>query len=89
MTDGKDTGGRNGRWRVRVDRRVCIGSGFCYGSAASHFRPDGIKSRPVRPVAEPTELLLLVADGCPVGAITLRDQLTGALVAPVQEHADD
>ncbi|SFP01707.1 ferredoxin [Amycolatopsis arida] len=69
-------------WELSVDRRVCIGSGFCYGSATGFFASDGTRSRPRAAVVAPDDLVLEVAEGCPVGAITVVDRNTGATLAP-------
>jgi ferredoxin len=60
-------------WHIQVDQTVCIGSGYCYGTAPNHFHRDGTKSRPARPVMAPAELLRLAAEGCPVEAISVWD----------------
>ncbi|MEY9965449.1 ferredoxin [Streptacidiphilus sp. MAP12-16] len=61
------------RWRVEVDRSVCIGSGLCVASAPDGFRLDGGRqSHPVTEEADASEALLAAAESCPVEAIALR-----------------
>ncbi|MFI1201548.1 ferredoxin [Streptomyces sp. NPDC020883] len=60
------------RWRVTVDRGVCIGSGLCAGTAPERFRLDTARqSHPVEPETEPVDTVLTAAEGCPVEAITI------------------
>ena len=61
------------RWRVEVDRSVCIGSGLCVASAPDGFRLDGGRqSHPVKEETDASEALLAAAESCPVEAIALR-----------------
>ncbi|MHA6759617.1 ferredoxin [Streptacidiphilus sp. PAMC 29251] len=60
------------RWRVEVDRSVCIGSGLCAASAPNGFRLDSARqSHPVEEEADAAEALLAAAECCPVEAISL------------------
>jgi ferredoxin len=59
------------RWRVTVDREVCLGSGVCAASAPEHFRLDGGRSRAIREDIEADEIVLDVANTCPAEAITV------------------
>ncbi|MFC1413104.1 ferredoxin [Streptacidiphilus sp. N1-12] len=60
------------RWRVEVDRSVCIGSGLCAASAPDGFRLDSVRqSHPVQDEADASEALLAAAESCPVEAIAL------------------
>ncbi|MFG2400659.1 ferredoxin [Streptomyces lydicus] len=74
------------RWRVEVDRSVCIGSGLCVGAAPDGFRLDTARqSHPVAPEAEATESVLAAAEGCPVEAITLTAADNGEAVFPPED----
>jgi ferredoxin len=74
------------RWTVAVDRRVCVGSGLCAGSAPEAFRLD--QARRSHPVAEETEAsdrVLDAAENCPVEAIAIRRAEGGEAVFPPDE----
>ncbi|GAB7033823.1 ferredoxin [Streptomyces sp. NPDC021749] len=74
------------RWRVEVDRGVCIGSGMCVGAAPDGFRLDAARqSHPVAPETEPGERVLAAAEGCPVEAIMLTVVDSGEAVFPPEE----
>jgi ferredoxin len=68
-------------WKITVNRDACLGSGLCAGTAPSHFRLDGGKSRAIQEDTEPDDILLDVADTCPAEAITVHDA-TGRRLAP-------
>jgi ferredoxin len=71
------------RWRVRVDRDACTGSGLCLGTAPEHFAlgPDR-RSRPVAPDVGPDDAVVAAAECCPMQAIEVVDARTGRTVAP-------
>ncbi|UNO42343.1 ferredoxin [Streptomyces sp. MST-110588] len=76
-----------GRWRVEVDRTVCVGSGMCAATAPGHFRLDATRrSQPVHPETEAAEPVLSAAEGCPVEAITLTAADSGAAVFPPDDE---
>ncbi|NGN69228.1 ferredoxin [Streptomyces sp. A7024] len=61
------------RWRVEVDRGVCIAAGMCVGTAPEAFRLDGARqSHPVAEVTDASEDILAAAESCPVEAISIR-----------------
>ncbi len=64
---------------VRIDREVCMGSGNCLFHAPGSFDlDDDGRAMVLDTVTDDEAVLRLVAEGCPVGAISLwRD---GALV---------
>ena len=67
-----------GRWGVRVDRDVCIGSGLCVGTAPEGFAFDEQqRSRPLSESIDPDEAVRDAAASCPVEAISLTDSGTG------------
>ncbi|MFJ6750605.1 MULTISPECIES: ferredoxin [unclassified Streptomyces] len=74
------------RWRVEVDRSVCIGSGMCAAAAPDGFRLDTARqSHPVATETDAAESVLAAAEGCPVEAITLTVADTGEPVFPPDE----
>ncbi|MFK0290749.1 ferredoxin [Streptomyces sp. NPDC090442] len=74
------------RWRVAVDRGVCIGSGLCAGTAPERFRLDAARqSHPVEPETEAAESVLAAAEGCPVEAIAITGAGSGEVVFPPEE----
>ncbi|GLW13781.1 MULTISPECIES: ferredoxin [Streptomyces] len=74
------------RWRVEVDRGVCIGSGMCVATAPDGFRLDTARqSHPVAPEADAAADILAAAEGCPVEAITVTLAGSGEAVFPPEE----
>ncbi|MER7987272.1 ferredoxin [Streptomyces noursei] len=74
------------RWQVTVDRRVCIGSGLCAGTAPERFRLDAARqAHPVEPETEAADGVLAAAEGCPVEAIAITAAGSGAAVFPPEE----
>lgn len=74
------------RWRVEVDRSVCIGSGMCVNHAPDGFRLDAARqSHPLAPEADAGERLLAAAEGCPVEAILITLADGGEPVYPPEE----
>ncbi|GAA0493696.1 ferredoxin [Streptomyces stramineus] len=74
------------RWRVEVDRGVCVGSGLCAGTAPGAFRLDTARqSHPTDPEAEASGAVLAAAESCPVEAITVRALDSGAAIFPPDE----
>ncbi|MFJ4683072.1 ferredoxin [Streptomyces sp. NPDC091377] len=74
------------RWRIEVDRSLCIGSAQCVHHAADAFRLDpGRQSHPVTPETDAHERVLAAAENCPVEAITLTLPGSGEVVFPPEE----
>ncbi len=74
------------RWRVTVDRTVCVGSGLCAATAPGAFHLDEARrSHPVEEVTAPSEAVLSAAESCPVEAITIRGS-AGEPVFPPEEQ---
>ncbi|MFE0044023.1 ferredoxin [Streptomyces albireticuli] len=74
------------RWRVTVDRRVCVGSGLCAGLAPEAFRLDPARrSHPVPGAREASERVREAAEMCPVEAIAIALADTGEAVFPLPE----
>ncbi|MYW05143.1 ferredoxin [Streptomyces sp. SID3343] len=71
------------RWRVEVDRSVCIGSGMCIGSAPADFKLDaGRQSHPRAEEMDASDEILEAAESCPVEAISIIEVATGKTVFP-------
>ncbi len=76
------------RWRVRVDRSLCIGSGMCVSHAPGAFTLDSARrSHPAEPERDASEPVLAAAEGCPVEAITIMLAGSGKAVFPPEEQS--
>jgi ferredoxin len=61
--------------RVRVDRELCIGAGYCAKTAPGAFAVDEHELVVILdPAAATDDELFTAADGCPAGAIYLGDE---------------
>lgn len=69
------------RWKVTVSRDACLGSGICAAAAPRHFRLEDRKSRAIQEDIEPDDIVLDVAETCPVEAIIVSDA-AGHRLAP-------
>ena len=66
------------RWKISVDKSLCIGSAMCIAIAPDRFVLDGRKrSGPVEAEIDPDELVRDAAASCPSEAISLLDADTG------------
>jgi ferredoxin len=71
------------RWRVEVDRSVCIGSGMCVGSAPADFTLDaGRQAHPRTDETNASDEILEAAESCPVEAISIIAVDSGKTVFP-------
>ncbi|MGI5460821.1 ferredoxin [Streptomyces sp. CA-249302] len=71
------------RWTVTVDRRVCVRTGLCAASAPAEFELDeGGQGRARTRTLPASELVLEVAESCPIEAIGIEDAETGERVFP-------
>lgn len=71
------------RWRVTVDKDLCIGSGGCVLRAPEGFELDAARqSCPRHAVLTPSDTVLDAAENCPVEAITIVEESTGLAVFP-------
>ncbi|WFB07409.1 ferredoxin [Streptomyces sp. LX-29] len=70
------------QWRIEVDRLSCAGTGICLGTANGRMRLDAGRARPVDELIGPDESMLDAAETCPMEAITVRDAVTGEVLAP-------
>ena len=69
------------RWRISVDKDLCIGSAMCVAIAPGRFALDQRqRSGPVEAEIEPDELVRDAAASCPSEAIGLVDAGTGQAV---------
>jgi len=69
------------RWRISVDKDLCIGSAMCVAIAPGRFALDERqRSGPVEAEIEPDELVRDAAASCPSEAISLVDAGTGQAV---------
>ncbi len=66
------------RWKVSVDKNVCICSAMCIAIAPGRFVLDERqRSGPVEAEVDPDELVRDAAASCPSEAISLDDAATG------------
>ena len=66
------------RWKLSVDKNLCIGSAMCVAIAADRFVLDERqRSGPVEAEIDPDELVRDAAASCPSEAIGLVDADTG------------
>lgn len=78
--------GAGDRWRVEVDRSLCIGSAQCIHHAPDGFRLDTARqSHPVEPDTDANERVLAAAESCPVEAIMITLVESGEVVFPPEE----
>jgi ferredoxin len=66
------------RWKVSIDKNVCISSAMCIAIAPGRFVLDEQqRSGPVEAVIDPDEVVRDAAASCPSEAISLVDADTG------------
>lgn len=66
------------RWKISVDKDLCISSGMCVALAPDRFVLDERqRSGPVEAEIDPDELVRDAAASCPSEAISLVDADTG------------
>lgn len=71
------------KWRVTVDTDLCIGSGGCVLRAPESFELDAARQSCARhEVQAASEDVLDAAETCPVEAITIVEDGSGAAVFP-------
>jgi ferredoxin len=67
-----------GRWHVRIDPRLCVGSATCIATAPDHFAFDqDDRSYPKAAHVDPHDALITAARMCPTGALTIVDTADG------------
>ena len=66
------------RWKISVDKSLCIGSAMCIAIAPDRFVLDKRqRSGPAEAETDPDELVRDAAASCPSEAISLIDANTG------------
>ncbi|MFD9906931.1 ferredoxin [Streptomyces sp. NPDC059063] len=74
------------RWRVEVDRSVCIGSGMCVSTVPGAFALDAARqSHATEPEIDAADEVMEAAEGCPVEAITIALAGSGEVVFPPED----
>jgi ferredoxin len=71
------------KWRLEVDRHICISSGMCTGIAPERFELRGDGSHAINEVVDEDEAVIDAAESCPVEAIRVFNLASGELVSPV------
>ncbi len=71
------------KYKIEIDRELCIGDGACCGEAPNTFEMDADNIAIVKDAGGHTpEEILQAAQVCPVDAIKLIDAATGQQVWP-------
>ena len=71
------------KWRVVVERAVCIGSGICAATASHRFALGADRhALPVQELVDPDAAVLDAARACPVEAIVIVEAGSGRAVFP-------
>lgn len=66
------------KWKITVDRNLCIGAASCVALAAKTFALDSEnKAIALEGEGDPPEMVKLAAESCPTKAIILVDSETG------------
>ncbi|MDX3384433.1 ferredoxin [Streptomyces niveiscabiei] len=74
------------RWRLDVDRSLCIGSAQCVHRTQGFFQLDpGRQSQPAEVETDANEAVLEAAENCPVEAISIALAGSGEVVFPPEE----
>ncbi len=71
------------KYKIEIDRNLCIGDGACVGEAPNTFEMDADNIAIIKDAAGHTdEEILQAAQVCPVDAIILTDAKTGEKIWP-------
>jgi ferredoxin len=71
------------RWKVTVDRHVCVRTGLCTATAAREFELDERgQGRATAETLPASRAALAAAESCPVEAISIADADTGERIFP-------
>lgn len=66
------------KWKITVDRNLCIGAASCVALAMKTFALDSENKAIVQEgEGDPPEMVKLAAESCPTKAIILVDEETG------------
>ncbi len=66
------------KWKITIDRNLCIGAASCVALADKTFGLDGEnKAVVLEGEGDPPEAIKLAAESCPTKAIILIDEETG------------
>lgn len=66
------------RWKITIDRDLCIGAASCVALAMKTFALDSEnKAIILEGEGDPPDLVKLAAESCPTKAIILRDAESG------------
>ncbi|MBI3341615.1 ferredoxin [Candidatus Curtissbacteria bacterium] len=66
------------KWKITIDRDLCIGAASCVALAAATFNLDEEnKAVVLEGEGDPPDLIKLAAESCPTKAIILFDDETG------------
>ena len=68
---------------IIINRDACAACDLCRETAPNTFEIDqDAKARVINPEGDSREVIIKAADSCPMGAITVRDALTGQQLVP-------
>ncbi len=71
------------KYKIDIDRELCIGDGACCGEAPNTFEMDDENiAKVTNPDGHTPDEILQAAQTCPVDAIKLTDAATGEQVWP-------
>jgi ferredoxin len=70
------------RWKISVDRDVCMSSGVCEALAGKWFELTDDGARPLAEELDPDEVVVEAAESCPAEAIRVMNATDGTVVAP-------
>lgn len=70
------------RWRITVDRDVCVTSGNCAAMAAEVFEVTDDGARVLREEIPADEAVAEAAEACPMEAIRIVNVLDGTQIVP-------
>ncbi len=78
MSDNQTNGQKKKRYKITIDRDLCIGAASCVALALKTFALDSEnKAIVLEGEGDPPEMIKLAAESCPTKAIILIDEETG------------
>lgn len=79
----QDTATQIGKYKVKIDRALCIGAASCIAISPAVFELDNEKKAVIKPSASDTpENIVAAAQSCPTKSIVITDTETGRKVWP-------